>query len=94
MKLLVALLLLPLLSSAQRWVKRTNGDTMGTTIYQTSEPKQEHTVRVYLDSLGFTREVTFKAEFNDFICSQCKRKASIWIDRKWYCKRHYKKLKQ
>lgn len=94
MKLLIVLLLLPLLSSAQRWVKRINEDTMGTTLYQVSEPKKEHTVRVYVDSLGFTKVIAFKAEFEDFTCSQCKHKASIWIDRNWYCKRHYKKLKQ
>lgn len=92
--LFIFFLFIPLISSAQRWVTKHNDDTMGTTIYSISDPKQEHTVRIYTDSCGFIKEITFKAEFEDFVCNQYKCKASIWIDRKWYCKRHYKKLKQ
>jgi len=87
---LMLFLLSPLSLFAQRWITKYNDDTMGTTMYSISNPKQEHIVRVYTDSCGFTKEITFKAEFEDFICSQCKHKASIWVDQKWYCKHHYK----
>lgn len=50
-------------------------------------------IEIITDSSGFKNTYQYNVEFIAPYCVKCNRVACIWSN-KWYCKKHYKKLKR